>query len=223
MLTLYATPETFFHRLPAGFKLSSLAVAGAGLYFVSSVTATLLMLAVALLCYRLAGRAVWRRLSDLRSLAILIAALLFLQGWLVGWTAAVIIVSRMATLILLANLVTLTTRLDDMTTAIMPVLRPLRVVGLPPERLSFAMALVIRFVPVLVALAARLQEAWQSRGGGRARWPLAVPLLVNALRMSDQVAEAVAARGGLSTEETETDPLTEMAWSKRQDRPDRQN
>lgn len=204
MLTMYVTPEGVFHRLSAATKLVSLAAAGAGLYFVSSIWPLLGVLCTAVVCYRIAGPAVWARLGDLKALAILMSTLFLLQGWLVGWTAAAVIVSRMTTLILLANLITLTTRLDDMTATMLPILSPLRFVGLSPTRLSFAMALLIRFVPLLITIAARLQEAWYARGGGRARWLLAVPLLVNALRLSDQVAEAVAARGGLNSVDTNT-------------------
>lgn len=97
----------------------------------------------------------------------------------------------------LANLVTMTSRLDDMMAVVEFLSRPLRYVGLPPRALGFAMGLVIRFTPIFLQKGALLREAWRARNPRRTSPRLIVPLALGALDDADRVADALRARGGL--------------------------
>jgi biotin transport system permease protein len=155
-----------------------------------------------MLAYRSLGDHGWSRLWVIKPLIPMFILIFAVQTWSQSISAATLMLLRMLTLIWLANLVTLTTRMDAMMDAVMPALSPLRLVGVAPHRIAFTVALFVRFVPVLMAVLNSLLEAWKSRGGGRAVWRLAIPMLINAIRMSDHVSEALAARGGIHLPDT---------------------
>lgn len=198
MISLYLARQSWLHRWPAGAKLGGLALISIALYFVSHPLLMALPLVGVLTIYASLGTQALRQLVLLRPLLFLFAAMFLVQWWTVGLSAGLVLVLRMATLVLLANLVTLTTRMDAMMTAVTPILRPLQWVGVDPKRIAFAVALLIRFIPVLMATLHSLREAWRARGGGRQVWRLAIPMTIQAIRLSDHVAEALAARGGIS-------------------------
>lgn len=198
MISLYLAQRRWLHRVPAGLKLVALAVFSVALF---PVTELLLMgsaLALTLALYASTGKESLKQLRLLKPLLPLFLFIFLLQWWSIGWVEGLLLVLRMGTLILLANLVTLTTRMDDMMAALRPLFWPLQLLGVKPERIAFAVALLIRFVPVLMAVLHSLLDAWRARGGGKHVWKLAVPLTIQAIRMSDHVAEAIAARGGIS-------------------------
>ncbi len=202
MISLYLAQKSWLHRLPAGVKLLSLAAISLLLYPVEQPAILLGLLAVTLLAYVSLGSAALHQLLALKVLLPLFSLIFLLQWWSIGLAAAAVLVMRMLTLILLANLITLTTRMDDMMDAVMPLFSPLRLLGIDTRRIAFAVTLLIRFIPVLMAVVSHLLDAWKARGGGRKLWRLAIPLTIQSIRLSDNVAEALAARGGISP----TDP-----------------
>lgn len=195
--TLY--PPGPLHRLPAALKLLSLALAGISLYILTHPAWAIGALGLTAGLYGVAGRQALTSLRAYRPLAILLIGLFLWQCWTLDPGQAAQQVMRMISLILLAHLITLTTRLDAMLAAVQPLFRPLTPLGLSPERLAFAVVLVVRFVPALMQTAASLNLAWRARGGTRRqRWRLLLPLFLHTLTLSDQVTQAVAARGGLA-------------------------
>jgi biotin transport system permease protein len=74
-------------------------------------------------------------------------------------------------------------------------MRPLRLAGINPRAPALAIALVIRFVPVLLASWQEREEAWRARTGRRASIRLIPAFVAETLRMADQIAEALDARG----------------------------
>lgn len=202
MISLYVYRDSPLHRLPAGVKLIGLALTSVVLYPVQQSLWLVPVLALALAGYLSLGPGGPARLRVVKPLLPMFALIFAVQWWTQDLNAALTLLLRMLVLILLANLVTLTTRMDAMMDAVMPLLRPLRWVGVDPSRIAFAVALLVRFVPVLMAVMLNLIEAWKARGGGRQLWRLAIPMMINAIRLSDHVSEALAARGGIHTHET---------------------
>ncbi|WP_154650818.1 CbiQ family ECF transporter T component [Reinekea blandensis] len=87
----------------------------------------------------------------------------FLQWWLASWQLGVIVVLRMITLILLANAVTITSTLDDITEMFLWLMCPHRKLGSATENLAFAMSLCIHFIPILIAILNTLLDARRLR------------------------------------------------------------
>lgn len=105
---------------------------------------------------------------------------------------------RLVACVGLANLVTMTTRLDDMLTVTEGLLRPLGRFGLDPKRLSIALALVIRFTPSLVEKGGKLIEAWRARSAKRPGWRIVLPFSLIAIDDAEHISDALRARGGLN-------------------------
>ena len=117
--------------------------------------------------------------------------------WLADYHQGIIILSRLISAVALANLVTMTTRLQDMIDFLVRVSRPARWFGLSPQAIGIAIALVIRFIPVLVARAQHLSVAYRARSGKRASWRIILPLVFSVLDDADNISNALRARGGV--------------------------
>ncbi len=196
MLTLTSPVETALHRWPAGVKLAALSVASVGVvaYQMLIWPAAVAVAAV----YLLQGRDFARHgLAMLRPLWMIVVILALWHLWTGAWAAGALILARLVTLVALANLVTMTTRLDDMLNLLERLASPLARIGLPPRTLALAIALVIRFTPVLLAKANMLHLAWRARSARRPNARIVLPLVLMALDDADHVAEALRARGGL--------------------------
>jgi biotin transport system permease protein len=133
----------------------------------------------------------------LRPLWPFIAVLGLWHLWLGEWSAGLLIGGKMIVAVALANLVTMTTRLDDMIGVVERATAPLARFGLKPKVLAVAIALVIRFTPVLMDKAGQLGQAWRARSARRVNWRIVLPISLMALDDADRVAEAIRARGGL--------------------------
>ena len=197
MLTLTSPAEIWAHRLPAGLKLAALALATMGLF---ALQEPLHLLATALLTAMLYTTGGMRfALVGLRLLRPLWPFVLVLGLWHL-WTAdlagGAAILLRMLTAVALANLVTMTTRLSDMIVVFQWLARALAPLGLSPRRLGLAMALVIRFVPVMLDRLTQIRESWSARSCRRPGWRVLVPATLAALDDADRAAEALRARGG---------------------------
>ena len=105
------------------------------------------------------------------------------------------VVGTMLGLIMLAALVSLTTRATAIIDVVVRLCGPLRRLGVDPERVGLLMALGIRSVPVVIDLAHEVREAQLARGLSSSPTAFAVPLVVRSLRHADRLGEALVARG----------------------------
>ncbi|GAB3406964.1 energy-coupling factor transporter transmembrane protein EcfT [Schumannella luteola] len=200
MISLYRAGTSPLHRAPAGLKLVLLALLGIGFSLMPRQPIGLglalagggLLLVVALFALGgLAGRPLLRQLWSTRwiVMAMAVTQLIFLTPG----DAAVNTV-RVVAIVLLAGLLSLTTRSSDLLSALETALGPLRRIGVDPGRVGLTLSLAITMVPVIGALAQRVREAQRARGV-RLGFRAVVPLLVLALRHADDVADALTARG----------------------------
>lgn len=135
-------------------------------------------------------------LRALRGIAV-VAGLIALWHLATGRTeAAVVLPLRLILAVLAATFVTLTTRLDEIAALVDRVLALLRVPAVTRRRLALAIALTIRFVPVLRDKGAALAEAWRARSPRRPGVRIALPLALIAIDDAERVGEALRARGG---------------------------
>jgi biotin transport system permease protein len=198
-LGLYQPGDSFLHRLPAGAKLLGLLVL-AGLSFLLDEPwqAGAAIIGVVAL-YAVAGMGpalLWRQV---RPLLVLLLLLGVFQALVNGIERALLVTGVVLALVMLAGLVTLTTRTSDLVDVVSrvarPLRRPLRLVGLDPDRLGLLVALSIRAVPVVAGLAAEVRDAQRARGLESDVRAFAVPLIIRSLRHADTVGDALTARG----------------------------
>ncbi|MEM9635091.1 MAG: energy-coupling factor transporter transmembrane protein EcfT [Pseudomonadota bacterium] len=196
MISVYLQQESWLHRLPASLKLLTVAVASLLLFQVKSVWIFLPCLAIVLLFYASLGRDGLTQLKLLRSMTVLLAILLALHWFSGTFWDGIAVIMRLVVLILAANLVSITTRMDDMLEAVQPMFKPLQWFGMSARKPALGVTLVLRFAPHMLQVFSLLREAYQARTGTKGSWRLLSPFAIQSLRMSDNVAEALKARGG---------------------------
>lgn len=198
MLALTSPVLTPFHRVPAGVKLAVLAVVTVGLFRLDR-PAPLAVALVAIALLHLPGGWPFARhaLRLLRPLWPFAAVIAVWHLWTADIDGGLVILLRLTAALAAANLVTMTTLLSDMIVVLERLARPLGRLGLPPRTLALAIALAIRFLPVLTERLATLSDAWRARSPRRPGWRILAPAALATLDDADRVAEALRARGGV--------------------------
>ena len=185
------------HRVPAGVKIAALAVAAvATLVLVKSpieAGAAVGILLALWLFARVRFRALWRQIWALRWMLLFLLAT---QLLFVAPLVAAVTTTRILIVLLLATLLSLTTKVSELLAAFQSFLRPLRFLGLDGDRVALVLALTITTVPVMTRLIDRIREGRAARGARTSVLGYGVPLLVLALQHSDQLGDALDARGG---------------------------
>ena len=112
---------------------------------------------------------------------------------------------RLTLMITITTLLTVSTKPLDLTLGIEDLLSPFKKVGFPAHEVAMMISIALRFIPTLLDETGRIMRAQESRGvdfkGGklkeklRAIVALIVPLFVSALQRSDELANAMIARG----------------------------
>jgi biotin transport system permease protein len=133
--------------------------------------------------------------TQVRPLLWVLVPVAALQVWLAGPVAAARVTVGLLLAVSAAAVVTLTTRTEDLLDAIVGMLRPLRRLGVQPDRVALVLALAVRTVPVLAGLGAEVRAARAARGAERSLRAFAVPFVIRSLRYADRLGEALAARG----------------------------
>ena len=204
MLTLYISQSTWLHTRPAGQKLLALAMASVGLLPVSSwPMASSALLGVAMLYASLGGVGLRRLAQSVKALTWLVVFIAGAQVLIASFqenldnelfTSIAVAMLKLATLVLLAELVTITTPLQALLAAIEPLLRPLNWLGLSSKRLALGMGLLIRMASLQRGTWQQLRQAYQVRGVQRPGLRLIAPSLRAGLRQADHMARALSAR-----------------------------
>ncbi|WP_105565139.1 energy-coupling factor transporter transmembrane component T family protein [Microbacterium halophytorum] len=194
MISLYRPGTSPLHRLPAGAKLIGLAVlALAASLWPHTIWTALGTLVAVLALFVLGGQppsVFWRQLWAAKWIIVLLVVTQLLFS---SWQAAITVTARVLAVVLLAALVTLTTRMGDLLDALERALGPLRALGVEPARVAFVLSLTIAAIPVIAGLARQVGDAHRARGVRPGPHAI-VTLLVLALRHADDVGDAITAR-----------------------------
>jgi len=194
-LGLYRPGSSVLHRSPAGAKLAALVLAAVAVLRVSTLP-TLAIAGVVTIALTAAARIPWRvAVAQVRPVCWIAIPLLGFQWVTAGASRAVIVVCQLLVLVLLAGLVTLTTRVSAMLDALEAALRPGRRLGINPTRVALVFALTVRCIPLVAQTYAEAREAQRARGLEWSPTALAVPLVVRLLKKADAMGAALAARG----------------------------
>lgn len=192
---LYLPRQSPLHRLRAGVKLVALLLAGIASIFVDHTWQMVLAVAGIGTGYIYGGFGPRVFIGQVRPLFWILLAVGVFHGFVSGPARATVVVGMIIALVLLAGLVTLTTRSQDLVDALVVALRPLRRFGLDAERFGLLLALSLRSVPVMIGLAEEIRDAQRARGLSASPRAFAVPLIIRALRHADSLGEALVARG----------------------------
>lgn len=201
-------PQTWLRRVPAGVKLAGLALLSVLLLPVGDCRILAGALAMIAMVYAGFGRVGMARLKLLRPLLPLLVVVGGVQVASAGWNAGAVVTMRLLAMLLLADLVSMTTTMSALMEALAPVFRLLRPLGVNPRKMALAVALVLRFVPVLMTRWRAREEAWKARTHRRIPPQLVAAFVADILQLADRVAEALEARGfDRSTADRHSSPL----------------
>lgn len=186
---------SYLSRIKPAWKFGSLLVLSIGLYLISSwqVLLVAFILSVALLA---SARVDLKQLrAPLISIVIILGVVFILLGIQTNWLNAVSSVLRLLTMCLLAYSVSLSTRFSEMLELFQQVASPIRVVGGNPDQVALALSMTIRFIPELKKVYNEVREAQHARGLANNPLAVTVPLVIRSLKIADETAEALDARG----------------------------
>jgi biotin transport system permease protein len=197
--SLPARGRVLVRGLPAGFKLVGLAVTATGLLLLSSLPLLLAALAAAALA---AGLLLDRRAlasSFPPALLVMLGVLGLFTLAIDGPAAAAAVLLRVTTLILLAQIVSATTRSSAIQDAIVRALRPFeRLPFVSADKVGLSLAVALRTVPRIEGALHQLREAREARGLRPSSLRLILPLVARILRDARDTADAIDARAWTS-------------------------
>ncbi|GAB40824.1 energy-coupling factor transporter transmembrane component T family protein [Gordonia sputi] len=195
-LGTYRPGNSLLHRASPGVKLLGLA---AGILIITLCVRTLPALGIAaaavVAVYALAGIGpvtAWRQFRP--TLWILLFVFVF-QLVFTDWRRAVLVCGILALSVLLAAVVSLTTRTTDMLDSLTRAMSPLSKLGVRTDLIAISLALTIRTIPLIVEIAGQVDEARRARGLRPGARILVAPIVIAALRTADGFAESLSARG----------------------------
>jgi biotin transport system permease protein len=199
-LALYVPLASPVHRTPAGIKLLVLVALGVLLFAVPTLPVAAGALAGVVLVGLVVARLPVALLAgQARAVAVWVVAIVAVHALVTDWLTGLETALRLLALVLAAAVVTATTRVTAMVAVVERVCAPLRFLGVRPARIGLALAMALRFIPLVAERADRIREAQAARGGSvrgvRGLTTIVVPLLVQVLQLAHTVSEALDARG----------------------------
>lgn len=195
LLGVYVPGRTPWHRMPVGWKyvaflvLTVPAVVSANPWV---VVGTLAVTLAAVASTRAPPRIAWGLPVSLLVLFAILAGYHVLVGqpWL-----TVTVVGTMLVAIYASRILLITTPMPRLVDALTTAVRPLRHVGLDPERFGLAVAIVLRSIPVIYASFGDVRDAARARGLQRNPVAQITPVVVQAIAFARTTGDALVARG----------------------------
>lgn len=195
LFSLYVPGDTRLHRLKVGWKyLLLLALTLPGLLLGQPVV-SLGLLATSLLLLascRVGLRRSWGMPLAMWLLVAVLAAYQVVTG---RPDLAVVVGANLLTAVYASRLLILTTPGPVLIDALVAGLRPLRRVGVNPELVGLAIAVMLRSIPVLLDSFTQVRQAARARGRDRNLFALVTPVVVRAVGQAQAMGAALAARG----------------------------
>ena len=196
MIGLYHPGSSLLHRIPAGVKVLVFAALTLAIALTAGGAWTLPAAGcLTAVLYLLAGLGIRPLLRQLCAARWIVLVMLVTQVIFLPVPVALTNTGRVLIVIVLAALITLTTRIPALLDATERALAPFRRFGVNPAAIGLLLALTITAIPVIGGFAAAIREAQRARGAPVRLQRFVVPLLVMSLKHSDELADALTARG----------------------------
>ncbi|WP_369374669.1 energy-coupling factor transporter transmembrane protein EcfT [Promicromonospora sp. Populi] len=196
MLTLYRPGDGPWHRLSAGPKSLVLTLIVLGVSLLPAAWWSAAVAAgVCLACYAVRGAGMRDLLRQVVTIRWILLVTLAGQLVFLGPEDAVANTVRVCAAVVISGLLALTTPVSELLDVLERALRPLRWLGIDPQRAALTIAVTLSTLPVLARLEREVREAQRARGGGRSLRLFAIPFLVVALKHADALGDALTARG----------------------------
>ena len=207
MISSHLTKKTWLHLIPPSVKLIVLSSVTYLSIYIVNLTNAMIMLSMSFLIYLSLGRQARKKLLLLiKSFGVLVLFIGVVQCIFIPISVATLTSIKMFSLILLADLVSISTPLSELKRIILKLLTPLKLLGLNINKVSLIMALSLRLIRVYIALWEKLDISLQARtirkkntsSGIQANnykiKKLVIPFLFNSQHLTFKMAEALHAR-----------------------------
>ena len=203
MLSLYLSESSWLHRVRPGIKLLVLAMASMALLPSMSLVLLLTVGLLAVLGYVSLLAPGRRRLVVLLKTAGLLAGLVGVfqfglvypsSGLVLAGELALVSALRLLALVMLADLVSVTTPITEMLAVFRRILAPLDRLGVSPDTLTLLVGLLIRATSLIHQRLQTIQDAYRVRCGGSAGIRAVAPLVRQTFEANHRLAEALEAR-----------------------------
>ncbi len=183
-----------FERLPVGWKYAVVAALTVPPLVVRQwwLTALAFMLVTVLLVAAGLGR---RGLRLPWGLLLLVSLMGLFQVIFGAWLDGVVLAGNVVVAVLASRLLTMTTPMPVLIDALVTAARPLRWMGLSPEQVGLAVAVMLRSVPFLVGAFSEVRDAARARGLERNPLAQVTPVVVRAVGYAQATGDALVARG----------------------------
>ncbi len=217
----YAPRDSFIHKLDPRTKLLTCFIMMTWILMIKHIQLLVAFLIVILLCYKISRLKISAAFKNIRPFLLLFLLTVLLHAFFTpgqslmkipllnieltqqGIITGFFYTFRIVVLILMANLLTLTTSPMSLTDAVENILKPLSFLKIPAHEIAMMMSISIRFIPILIEEMDRIQKAQISRGArfdGRlihrlkSVVPVIIPLFLSAFRRANDLALAMDAR-----------------------------
>lgn len=192
---LYVPGRTWLHRCAVGWKYALLLVLTVPVLVVARPVPSVVALVAAAALLGTARVGPRLSFSLPRALWVLLAVLAGYQALVGRPDLALVVSANLVTAIYASRLLTLTTPGPVLIDALVSALRPLRWVGVDPEQVGLAVAIMVRSVPLLLDTFDQVRQAARARGRERNLFALVTPVVVRAIGQAQAVGAALTARG----------------------------
>ncbi len=187
--------DSWLHRARAGVKLGGLVAFSAICVAFRSVPVVCAAAVVVAVLYAVSGVGWIGLRRQVRPVLWFVVFLVPFHALASGWLEMVAFVGLLVVTVAAAGLVTETTRVSDMLDALTTAMRPLRVIGVDPQRVALVLSMTIRGIPVVHGIVAETRDARRARGLDRSTKALVTPVVIRTIRHAERTGEAMAARG----------------------------
>lgn len=195
LLGVHVPGDTLWHRLPTSVKYLVFLVLTVPAVLAPRPDVVLGLLALALALVASTG-------APLRLAWGLPWGLVAVLALVVGYHAAtgapalgVRLVGTMLAALYASRILLITTPMPALIDALVAVARPLRRIGLDPERFGIAVAVMVRSVPFIAGAFTDVRDAARARGIERNPFVLVTPVIIQTVAYARATGDALAARG----------------------------
>ena len=203
MLSLYLSEPSWLHRVRPGIKLLALAAGSMALLPSKSLVLLLTVSLLAVLGYLSLLAPGRRRLVVLLKTAGLLAGLVGVfqfglvypsSGLVLAGELALLSALRLLALVMLADLVSVTTPITEMLAVFRRILAPLDRLGVSTDTLTLLVGLLIRATSLIHQRLQTIQDAYRVRCGRSAGIWAVAPLVRQTFEANRRLAEALESR-----------------------------
>lgn len=191
----YIPGDSFAHRCPVGLKYALVLLPAIALLVAQNPILAIgftFFYAALILAARLPLRA---GLGLGWGLVAMVGLLAVYNVWFNSPASAAVVCGNILACLYASRLLIMTTPGPVLIDALVAAVRPLKVLGVDPERVGLAVAIMLRSIPYLVGSFRQVRTAARARGQERRLVGQVTPVVVDAVAYAQRTGEALVARG----------------------------